>query len=127
MKKHMRIDRPIDPAELLALAEAVQNARHARAEAFPKLSSLTADPTWDILLFLFIAQYREETITVIKACNSTFAPRATAVRHIRLCEQQGYIDRTADTTDRRRVFLALTPSGIAAMRRYFGQLQLTAV
>jgi hypothetical protein len=112
MKKDMRIDRPIDPTDLLALAEAVQGARYARAEAFPKLSSITADPTWDILLLLFISHQRGEIITVIKACNSTFAPRATAVRHIQLCEQQGYIERPADTIDRRRVFIALTSGAL---------------
>lgn len=117
--------RPTNRADLLALAEAVQNARYARAEAFPKLASLIADPTWDILLALFIAHERGETMTVIKACDSTFAPKATAIRHIRLGEQQGYINRAADTVDRRRVFLALAPDGVSAMRTYFESMPLT--
>lgn len=117
---------PTAVSHLLPLAEAVQAAGHARAAAFTKLAKVVVDPSWDILLFLFIAEGNSERATVLQACNSTLAPRATAIRHIQLCEQHGYITRSADATDRRRVFLRLSPSGVAAMREYLEQIPLRA-
>lgn len=114
-----------DPANYLALAEAVQIARNARATVIPQLATAIADPTWDILLFLFIAHEKGEPATVVKTCDSTHAPRATAIRHIAHCEQQGCITRSADPSDRRRVFLALAPAGVLAMRQYLEHLPLT--
>jgi hypothetical protein len=118
-------DRPIAAGESLSLAEAVQAARSVRAAAFPDLASQIADPTWDILILLFIAHVRGERVMVTQACDSTSAGRATAIRHIRTCEQYGYVTRSADIADRRRVFLSLTPRGITQMRKYFEDIPLT--
>jgi DNA-binding MarR family transcriptional regulator len=125
MTHSARPDRPTASAELLPLAEAMQAARTTRAAAFPNLVNQIADPTWDILLFLFIAHERGERVMVTQACDSTQAGRATAIRHIRTCEQYGYVTRDADITDRRRVFLLLSPIGLTQMRRYLGSVSLT--
>jgi hypothetical protein len=113
--------------DLLSLAEAMQAASHARSVAFTKLAQVAVDPSWDILLFLFIALARGERATVVQVCNSTLAPKTTAIRHIQLCEQHGYVTRTADTIDRRRIFLSLAPSGVEAMRGYLEQIPLTSM
>lgn len=79
---------------------------------------LFADPAWDILLDLFVAEGRGADISVTSACIASLVPRSTALRWIGLLETGGLVVRRKDTTDRRVAYLALTSEGRAGVLRW---------
>ena len=65
---------------ILEAARQLYHSRRLRDRIFG--SDLFADPAWDILLDLFIAQREDRKVTISSACAAASAPTSTAARHI---------------------------------------------
>jgi len=105
------LDAYVDPnAEILRLAKALYNLRRKRDEASGR-PGLFAEPGWDILLDLFIADCRRTDIQVSSVCLDAGIPSTTILRWIARLEDEGLIFREPDTTDARRRYVRLTGQG----------------
>lgn len=109
------------PANTLQMVEALIRSRRQRLEFFEK--DLFFDPAWSIMLDLFRAELKEQRISVSSVCYGSGVPETTALRYVRTLEERGYIDRVQDTSDKRRVFLKLTPVASAKLLGYFDKMR----
>ena len=80
---------------------------------------LFGEPAWDILLDLYAAAVRGETVSVSNACRAADAPPSTALRWLRHLEDERLVERSADSTDARRHFVRLSKRGLERMQAYF--------
>ncbi len=87
---------------------------------------LFADPAWDILLDLFVADADGRRISVSSACGSAGVPRTTALRWLTMLEEQGLIDRREDAEDARRCFVEITASARQAVAEWLALTFSTA-
>lgn len=94
-------------------------ARHARANHFS--SDLFADPAWDILLDLMAARLEGKAVSVSSLCIAAAVPLTTALRWIKTMTDGGLLERKADPTDGRRIFIDLSERAMAAMQAYFAR------
>jgi hypothetical protein len=108
------------PEVSVKTVRSVIQARRLRSCYFPE--ELFADPAWDILLELFLAEISHQRVTVSSACIAAAVPATTALRWLNSMVQQGLLVRRADPHDARRVFVELAPDSSLAMRRYFVEL-----
>lgn len=90
------------------------------------LGGLFADPAWDMLLELTASRIDDTLISVSSLCTASAVPPTTALRWIGLLEDAEMIERTFDTTDARRTYLALSQKGWCAMSDYFAAIYLGA-
>ena len=81
--------------------------------------ALFADPAWDILLELYLAELSQQRVSITSLCAAAAVPPTTALRWIGILEKKGLINRRGDPFDGRRVFMALTPDGLGRMEDYF--------
>lgn len=70
--------------------------------------ALFADPAWDLLLDLFVADIEERKVSITSACIAAAVPASTALRWIERLEETGLIRRLPDLEDRRRGFVSLS-------------------
>ncbi len=117
----MRTARPDRGA--LALARKAYALRRKRAAIFGN-PDLFGEPAWDILLDLFIAQGEGKTVSVSSACIGSAAPPTTGLRWLGVLADEGLVVREKDPEDNRRVLVRLTPTGQAAMERFFETVEL---
>lgn len=111
--------RPLRPTRsYLALARKAYALRRKRAAIFGN-PDLFGEPAWDILLDLYIAQAEGKQVSVSSACIGSAAPPTTGLRWLGVLADEGLVVREADPEDHRRVLVRLTPSGQAAMDRFF--------
>lgn len=101
--------------DLARLALLLYRFRRFRERAFP--AELFADPAWDILLNLYIAETLEQPVSVTSASIAAAAPPSTGLRHVRRLEEVGIIARALDPVDRRRAHLRLTEAGTEHVER----------
>jgi hypothetical protein len=101
-------------------ARAMYRNRRARILHFD--ASLFAEPCWDILLDLFIANGEEKSISVSSACIGAAAPHATALRHLGLMQRKGLVERSAHPNDRRCQQVNITRAAAASMHDLFASL-----
>ena len=64
-----------------------------------------------ILLELYDAQLAQRTMKVTALCYGARLPQTTALRHIDELVATGLVERQQDESDKRRVFLSLSPQG----------------
>ncbi len=102
----------------LALARKTYALRRKRGAIFSN-PDLFGEPAWDILLDLFIAHAEGKNVSVSSACIGSAAPATTGLRWLGVLADEGLIERQPDPEDNRRVMVHLTPTGRAAMERYF--------
>lgn len=102
--------------QLACLVETIIHQRRVRERYLP--GDLFAEPAWDILLVLFLAETRQQRISVSQVRNHFSIPSTTALRWITSLTNAGFIVRRDDPLDRRRKFLELTPETSAAMCAY---------
>jgi hypothetical protein len=96
---------------------------HARAQRVAFLpADLFADPAWDMLLHLYLADIVCKRVTVTNLCSASNVPMSTALRWIDALDRRGLIDRTSDQWDARRFFISLSEAGIECMDDYFRSL-----
>jgi len=109
------------PLEPEALRQVIKR-RRARELCFP--TGLFADPAWDILLDLTVARIERQDLSVTDVCVAAAVPQTTALRWIGTLEREGFIDRTPDPRDSRRVIVRLSVDGWERMERY---LRITGI
>ena len=111
---------PPDPA---LAADALLAARRTRGEALGP--NLFGDPAWDMLLALFSAAERGESLSVSRLCAAAGVAQTTALRWIEQLEQNRLVSRSADAADARRTLITLAPDAREKMRvliRQFAQV-----
>lgn len=108
----------VDP--LLEAAREVYDGRRARERIFGP--GLFADPSWDILLDLFISKRESRKVTISSACIAASAPTTTATRHISHLMQIGLVVRVPHPSDARSAYLELSPGGEAKLSRLFREM-----
>jgi len=104
---------------LLAFARESYAIRRRRGRYLPP--DLFGEPTWDILLDLYVATRENRPVPTTSACIGAHVPPTTALRWLRILEERGLVEREDDGRDGRRTFVRLTGQGLAAME---GWLQL---
>ena len=80
---------------------------------------LFCDPSWDILLELFVSTLEGRKVTVSTACMAACAPTTTALRHIAYLVQEGLVVRRPHPADARSTYLELTGPAVAKLTQYF--------
>lgn len=110
-----------NPLELAAIARDAYRARRMRSEFFEG-ADLFGEPAWDFLLDLFIAACEGKSMPVTSACIGAAVPTTTALRWLSVLESRGLVEREADDSDARRVFVRLSPKAENAMKAYFSRL-----
>lgn len=111
-------DREIAPA---SRAQRLYSGRRIRDKIFPP--DLFGEPSWDILLDLYMATARGSKLPVSAVCIGSQVPSTTALRYITILEEHGLIQRSDDPVDHRRYLLRLSRAGMEAMDTFF---ELTA-
>jgi hypothetical protein len=109
-------DLPSTPPMLAAAAEACA-ARRRLYTLFGR--RLFCDPSWDILLELFVSTLEHRKVTVSTACMAACAPTTTALRHIAYLVQEGLVLRRPHPADARSTYLELTGEAVAKLTEYF--------
>ncbi len=100
-------------AKMLAFARETYNIRRRRARFLPM--DLFGEPTWDILLDLYVATRENRPVPTTSACIGANVPPTTALRWLRILEARGLVDREEDGRDGRRTFVRLSELGLTAM------------
>lgn len=91
----------------LGEAKAILAGRRRRTRCFSGARFL--DPSWDMILELYVAQGEHRDIAVSQLCSLSGASMTTALRHIEQLEAVGYIERIPDPADRRRANVSMLP------------------
>lgn len=84
---------------------------------------LFSDPAWDMLLDLYAAHYENQQVSVSSLCIAASVPSTTALRWIRTMSDAGFLERTRDATDGRRIFIHLSENARQKLDQYFDALQ----
>lgn len=98
----------------------VIRARRLRTRYFSE--DLFADPAWDIMLDLLRAEASGTRVSVSSLCLAAGVPATTALRWLKLMENQRLVIRRNDPHDGRRIFVELAPETSLALNRYFADL-----
>lgn len=101
---------------VLRLARQLYAERRRRDRFFP--GDLFGEPSWDILLDLFVAGREERRVPTTSACIGANVPPTTALRWLRILEARGLVEREGDRRDGRRTFVCLTAQGVAMMEEF---------
>ncbi|NKJ43856.1 MULTISPECIES: MarR family transcriptional regulator [unclassified Novosphingobium] len=105
--------RPVLPTAALAMAREIYAGRRRRERFLA--ADLFGEPTWDILLDLYIAAGEGRRVPTTSACIGANVPPTTALRWLRILEARALVEREDDGRDGRRTFVCLTARGMAAM------------
>ncbi|MEM8724382.1 MAG: MarR family transcriptional regulator [Pseudomonadota bacterium] len=95
--------------------------RQARARFFD--AELFADPAWDMLLDLTAAHAEHSRVSVTSLCIAAGVPATTALRWVKQMVESGIFERIADSSDKRRAFIALSDQTVEAMARHFAEIE----
>lgn len=104
-----------NPSEV---ALAIFNNRRARAKHFGN-RNIFGEPAWDMLLDLYIKQAEGKQISIKSASIGSCAPATTALRWLKILEEEELVVSVEDPTDQRRRFVQLTTEGYEVMTQYF--------
>ena len=99
--------------------------RAERGEFLP--AYLFADPAWDMLLDLYLADILSQRVSITSLCSASKVPPTTALRWMGTLQGEGLIERAADPYDHRRYYVSLSESGLAAMDDFFGSQGVRAI
>lgn len=102
--------------KLLDAARALYRHRRLRSHYFA--GSLFAEPTWDILLDLFITDRERRRATIKSVCIGADVPMTTAHRHLAWLLAHNMVERLRHPHDARSTYVRLTAAAIAAMEDY---------
>lgn len=99
----------------LAFAKDIYRFRRKRNDFFP--SALFADPSWDILLELYVLRREGRKSSVKSVCIASGVPPTTALRWIGMLVKEGLLERNNDQVDQRVRWISLSNSGFEAMHK----------
>lgn len=109
---------------LLDTARYVYETRRMRERSFGP--GLFSDPSWDILLDLYISSREARKVTISSACIAASAPSTTATRHIAHLVQRGLVLRIPHPADARSSYLELSPKADAKLTLLFREMMQAA-
>lgn len=115
----MTID-AVTAARHLTIAREVYAERRRRHRFLP--ADLFGEPTWDILIDLYVAYREDRRVPTTSSCIGAHVPPTTALRWLRILESRSLVEREDDGRDGRRTFVRLTPQGLAAMDATFASI-----
>jgi hypothetical protein len=104
----------------LTLAREFYAGRQRRARFMS--ADLFGEPTWDILLDLYVAAREDRRVPTTSACIGAHVPPTTALRWLRILEMRGLVEREEDGRDGRRTFVCLTTRGRGVMEAFLGTM-----
>lgn len=107
------------------LVKAIIKSRSMRSSMFG--GGLFADPAWDMILDLILAQAEYRRVSISSLCIASGVPSTTALRWIAQLVERGIFERTEDVCDKRRVFITLSDTAIREVARYFGNVEVAAI
>jgi DNA-binding MarR family transcriptional regulator len=107
------------PLTVTQMAAKLLHLRRLRDRLFTP--GLFADPAWDMLLDLVVAEDLGRSTAVSSLCIASAAPVSTALRYLHIMEQEGLIARRADPSDGRRHLVSLTPSVSQQLRQLLAE------
>jgi hypothetical protein len=105
---------------ILDTARQLYHSRRIRDRIFG--GNLFADPAWDILLDLFIAQREDRKVTISSACAAASAPTSTAARHIAHLVQKRLVVRVSRDEDARSSYLGLSAAADRKLTQLFREM-----
>jgi predicted transcriptional regulator len=79
-------------------------------------SAMLGEPTWELLLDLFVNWKRGNQVTVTSACVASSVPITTALRYISALVEAGLVARKPSPDDRRMHLVHLTQRGLELVR-----------
>lgn len=103
---------------LAEVARQIYSARRKRSMLIDD-DEFFGEPAWDIYLDLYIAAHERRDVSVTSACLATTLPPTTALRWLRLMEDEGIVVRERDDRDSRRSNVRLSAEAFTRMTRYF--------
>jgi DNA-binding MarR family transcriptional regulator len=103
-----------------AFAERVYKLRRLRSKYFPE--GLFADPAWDILLLLYSLEQGGKRISISAVCASAGVPVTTGHRWIERLIEAGLVERERHPSDRRMVWLRLSPATVERLDAYLDDM-----
>lgn len=71
-------------------------------------NGLFADSCWNMCLDIYICGLKEEQVTVSSIAQSSGIPMTTAMRYINVMVEQGLLEKSANPSDNRMVFIAVS-------------------
>lgn len=114
---------PIDSSEPKVSVEAIKaalDARRLRGSYFS--SDLFADPAWDMMLELLLAELSDRRMTMTRLCAAATVPPTTALRWLNSLVQQGLFVRREHPLDGTSSFIELAPQTSLGLRDYFREI-----
>jgi DNA-binding MarR family transcriptional regulator len=112
----------LDPQDIRSLIR----VRRLRDRFFQE--ELFADPAWDILLDLMASRLEGTKVSVSSLCIAAAVPATTALRWIKSMTDDGYLERRADPTDARRVYIHLSDATAQKMAQYLNaRVEVSAI
>ena len=79
------------------------------------------NPSWNIMLDLFVKSARGDVVSVTSATLASRYPPTTGLRHVHFLIEAGYVRRIADERDRRRFLLRLTSAAERAVAKILNE------
>ena len=110
----------IDRAVVEARVSGIIRERRERSAFFP--TRMFADPAWEILLALTLAQSRQHRLDITKLCQRVDVPPTTALRWINTMVDEGLLIRLDDINDLRRKYVELSPEAWSKMGDYISAI-----
>lgn len=111
---------PFRRDELISRARGVFLARRLRAQHFNRI--IFAEPAWDILLLLYLADSSGGRQTIGQLAALVETPLTTVLRWVACLEKEHLVERMDHPTDRRIVFIRLTDEGRKALDAFLGEM-----
>lgn len=99
------------------ILRAIMRFRRLREEIFG--GKLFAEPAWNILLDLTLANAERKPISISSACIASGTPPTTGLRWIGVLEKENLVVRESDPKDARRYYLTLSEKGASLMNKLF--------
>lgn len=111
---------PLSPSldDWLEAAIDAYETRRRREKVF-SVRNFFGEPSWDILLDLFIGELKNIKMPTTSVCIGAQVPQTTALRWIALLEKENLVRRYRDTDDSRRVYVQLTDPALKNMVQIF--------
>lgn len=103
----------LDRAGVEHIVKKLISERRERSSYLP--SRLFADPAWDILLAVTLAEARHHRLSVSSLCGRVDVPATTALRWIKTLVDEGLLVRRDDVNDKRRAYVELSSAGYGTM------------
>ncbi|MES2902941.1 MAG: MarR family transcriptional regulator [Pseudomonadota bacterium] len=111
---------PPERDELVDRARSVVHTRRLRARHFGR--AMFAEPAWDMLLRLYLADSAQERQTIGQLTEGIETALTTVLRWVGYLEKEELVERQDHPTDRRIVFIRLTNKGRTALEAYLTEL-----